>query len=66
MLLMNINSINVKIKLLFIIYRVLYDIMYMKWIDRDIRILYVGLKQIKENLYDTKNKASALFNGRSL
>lgn len=63
---MNINSINVKIKLLFIIYRVLYDIMYMKWIDRDIRILYVGLKQIKENLYDTKNKASALFNGRSL
>ena len=63
---MNINSINVKIKLLFIICRVLYDIMYMKWIDRDIRILYVGLKQIKENLYDTKNKASALFNGRSL
>lgn len=66
MLLMNMNSINVKIKLLFIICRVLYDIMYMKWIDRDIRILYVGLKQIKENLYDTKNKASALFNGRSL
>ena len=63
---MNMNSINVKIKLLFIICRVLYDIMYMKWIDRDIRILYVGLKQIKENLYDTKNKASALFNGRSL
>ena len=66
MLLMNMNSINVKIKLLFITCRVLYDIMYMKWIDRDIRILYVGLKQIKENLYDTKNKASALFNGRSL